>query len=103
MLFKIGIGFIVAFLLFMLTLGVVLLIKRSVIEDLVEKEKGRRPHLTGSWHGGTFFVQPWFPIEIKTNNTILLKEIERHNKLIKYFWLNCLTLIMGIILCNLSY
>lgn len=53
-------------------------------------------------YGGTFYVSPLFPIVYKTRNPELKKAIERYNKVVKYFYLNFIAVVIAIVLFNLS-
>jgi uncharacterized membrane protein len=94
--FYTGIGLIVFYVVTTLVLLIVIQALRSEIQ---EKTK-TKSNLVGGSHGGTWTIQPLFQYGNRFKGVDA--EVRQHDKAIKYFWLNLLTLMIGIIVVNLS-
>jgi len=95
--FYIAIFFLVIFGLLLIGLLFMLLGIRSSIDSEIPNTNE-----SGGWFGGVFLMQPLIHISLKTENSKLKTLEKKHNKIINYFWLNLLNLLMGIILLNIS-
>ncbi len=77
------------------------MIYRYIIQSEYNRLKPEK-NITGSWHGGTFYAQPFLPIELKIKNVQLQKQIKNYNKCISFLYLNVLVLITALVLLNIG-
>ncbi|MFD0963063.1 hypothetical protein [Pseudofulvibacter geojedonensis] len=91
--FKISHVFLVVFLVVAIITFFITVIHKMTLKELTKNDKFK----SGSWHGGIFFANPVLFID-EVNDNEINQVIIKHNKAVKYMYINVINLLVCIIL-----
>ena len=96
-LFIIGLILVGLFVLVLIITIALMLSARLSIKEITKDEM-----LVGGWYGGEFLMQPPLFLDLKSKNQHVQKFEKAHNKAVKVFWINLMTIILGVVFLNLG-
>lgn len=102
MLLKLGVGILVFFVVSELALLIGILISKYDIVLYYSRRGQKKSTNVGGWHGGTFYAQPFFPIDRDPKNVEIDTRIKLYNRMVYFLWGNVLTLFLALLLLKLS-